>query len=120
MSSTSTTQSDSQDVVACEERPDSIGRSGSRCCCRLRNVADMQTRPVQAVHQRGEMRGGEPHHTIADLRPAERVMLETLPQKHRSGAVPRQNLQAVCSLRAEDKNRSRERIKAELLAHQRS
>src|SRR5215470_7814108 len=119
MSSTSTTQSDSLDVVAYQERLDSIRRTGSRCRCRLRNVADMQTRPVQAVHQRGELRGGEPHHTVADRRPAERVLLETFPQKHKSGAVPRQNLQTVCSLRAEDKNRSREGIKAELLAHQR-
>src|ERR1700757_1114441 len=120
MLSTSTTQSDSRDVVACDERPDSIGRSGSRCRCRLRNVVDMQTRPVQAVHQRGKLRGGEPHHTIADRRPAECVMLQTFPQHHQSGSVPNQNLQTVRSLRTEDKNRSRERIMAELLAHQRS
>src|SRR6516162_7438012 len=119
MSSTSTTQSNSRDVVACEERPDSIGRSGSRCRCRLHDVASLQSRPVQAIHQRGELRGGEPHHTIADRRPAERVMLQTFPQQHQSGPVPGQNLQAVRSLRTEDKNRSRERIMAELLAHQR-
>src|SRR5246500_5243977 len=120
MSCTSTTQSDSRDVVACDERSDSIGRSGSRCRCRLRNVVDMQTRPVQAVYQRGELRGGEPHHTIADRWPAERVLLQTFPQHHQSGSVPNQNLQTVRSLRTEDKNRSRERIMAELLRHQRS
>src|ERR1700751_4447090 len=119
MSCTSTTQSDSRDIVACDERSDSIGRSGSRCRCRLRNVVDMQTRPVQAVYQRGELRGGEPHHTIADRWPAERVLLQTFPQHHQSGSVPNQNLQTVRSLRTEDKNRSRERIIAELLAHQR-
>jgi hypothetical protein len=43
-------------------------------------------------------------------------MLETFPQKHQPGPVPGQNLQAVRSLRTEDKNRSRERIMAELLA----
>jgi hypothetical protein len=30
---------------------------------------------MHAVHQRGELRGGEPHHTIADRRPAERTPL---------------------------------------------
>src|SRR5215472_16012464 len=79
----------------------------------------MQTRPVQAVHQRGELRSGEPHHTIADRRPSECVLLQTFPQQHQSGPVPGHNLQTVCSLRTEDKNRSRERIMAELLAHQR-
>src|ERR1700747_3804078 len=119
MLSTSTTQSDSRIFWACDERPDSIGRSGSRCRCRLRNVVDMQTRPVQAIHQRGKLRGGEPHHTIADRWPAKRVMLKTFPQHPQYGSVPNQNLQTVRSLRTEDKNRSRERIMAELLAHQR-
>src|SRR6201987_536144 len=116
---TSDTQSDSRDIVACGERPDSIGRRGSRCRCRLRDVAAMQAPPIHAVHQRGELRGGEPHHTIADRRPAERVLLQTFPQQHQPGSVPNQNLQTVRSLRTEDKNRSRERIMAELLAHQR-
>jgi transposase-like protein len=112
-------QADSRGTVECEVRLDSISRSASRCRGGLRDVAHMQTRPVQAIHQRGKLRGREPHHTIADRWPAERVMLETFPQKHQPGPVPSQNLQAVRSFRTKDKNRSRKRIMAELLAHQR-
>src|ERR1700680_1104058 len=79
----------------------------------------MQTRPVQAVHQRGKLRCAQSHHAIADRWPSERTMLQTFPQQHQSGSVPGQNLQTVPSLRTEDKNRSREGIMAELLAHQR-
>jgi hypothetical protein len=33
----------------------------------------------ELIRLRGELRGGEPHHTIADRRPAERVLLKTFP-----------------------------------------
>ncbi len=65
-------QADLRGAVKCEVRPDSIGRSTSRCRGGLRDVAHMQARPIQAIHQRGKLRGGEPHHAIADRRPAER------------------------------------------------
>src|SRR5262252_8684503 len=45
--------------------------------------------------------------------------MHVVPQQHQSRPVPGHNLQTVCSLRTEDKNRSREWIMAELLAHQR-
>src|SRR5215472_284679 len=116
---TSGTQSDSGSVVDCGEQPDSIGRRGSQCRCRLRDVAGMQPRPIQTVHQRGELRCAQPHHAVADRRPTEGTLLQPLPQQHQPGPVPGQDLQTVRPLRAEDENRARERIMAELLLHQR-
>src|ERR1700747_630182 len=115
---TSGTQSDSGPVVDCGEQPDAIGRRGSRCRCRLRDVVGMQPRPIQTVHQGGELRCAQPHHAVGDRRPTEGTLLQPLPQQHQPGLVPGQDLQTVRPLRAEDENRARERIMAELLLHQ--
>ena len=72
----------------------------------------MQARPVHPVDERGELRGRQPHHAVADRRPAERALLEPLPEQHQAGPVPGQNLQPVRPLRAEDEDRPRERIAA--------
>jgi hypothetical protein len=79
----------------------------------------MQPRPIQAIDQRRELRGGEPHHAVADRRPAERTLLQPLPEQHQSGPVPSQNLEAVRSFRTEDEDRSREWIMPQLFLHQR-
>ena len=79
----------------------------------------VQTRPIHAVHQRGELRSAQTHHSIADRRPPERPVLQPLPEQHQSGPVPGQDLQTVRPLRTEDEDRSRERILPQLLAHQR-
>src|SRR5215467_5678687 len=118
MSPTSGTQSDSRAVVDGKEQPESIGRRGSQCRCRLRNVAGMQPRPIQAVHQRGKLRCAQPHHAVGDRRPTEGTLLQPLPQQHQPGPVPGQDLQTVRPFRPEDENRARERIMLELLLHQ--
>ena len=55
----------------------------------------MQTRPVQAVDERGELRGRQPHHAVADRRPAKRPLLEALPIQNQARPVPGQDLQPV-------------------------
>ena len=86
----------------------------SRRGLRRRNIPRMKTRPVQAVDERGELRSRQPHHAVADRRPAKRALLEPLPAQDQARSVPGQNLQTVRSLRAKDENRSGERIALKL------
>src|SRR5271165_1525787 len=79
----------------------------------------MQPRPIHSVNEHGELRWRQPHHTVSDRRPPEGTMLEPLPEQHQPGPIPSKDLQPVCALRAEHKNRPAERILLELLAHQR-
>ena len=55
------------------------------------NVARVKTRPVQTVDERGELRGRQTHHAVADRRPAKRALLEPL--------VTHQGKQTIPSLR---------------------
>jgi len=70
----------------------------------------MKARPIQSVDERGQLRGREPHHAIADRRPSKRALLEPLPNKHKPGSIAGQNLQTICFFRAEDENRPQEGI----------
>jgi hypothetical protein len=79
----------------------------------------MQARPVQAVDERGELRGRQPHDTVADWRPAKPPFLKPLPIQNQTRSVPGQNLQPVRPLRAEDKDCPGERITLKLLLRQR-
>jgi hypothetical protein len=72
----------------------------------VRDIARVQARPIHSVDECGELRSAQPHHPIADRRPAERPLLEPLPQQHQAGPVPGQDLQAIRSLRPEDEDRS--------------
>ena len=67
----------------------------SRRRLRRCNVARVKTRPVQTVHERGQLRGRQTHHAVADRRPAKRPLLESFPVQNQAGAVPGQNLQPV-------------------------
>ena len=93
-------------------QPDSIGHSFYDAAARARDVMRVKTRPIQSVDERGELRSREPHHAVADRRPAKRAVLKPLPEQHQAGPVPGQDLQPIRSLRAEDEDRARERIVA--------
>ena len=49
----------------------------------------MKARPIQSVDERGELRSREPHHAVADRRPAKRALLEPLPKQHQARTRPR-------------------------------
>src|SRR5271165_5307835 len=78
----------------------------------------MQARPVHPVDKRRKLRCSQSHHAVADRRPPERPVLQPLPEQHQAGPIPRQDLEPVRPLRAEDEDRPRERILPKLLAHQ--
>ena len=52
-------------------------------------------RPVEALDQRGELRGRQPHDAVADRRPAKRPFLKALPIQNQARPVPGQDLQPV-------------------------
>ena len=79
----------------------------------------MQTRPVQAIDERRELRGRQPHDAVADRRPAKRPFLKALPIQNQARPVPGQDLQPVRPFRAEDENRPGERIASKLFLRQR-
>ena len=91
----------------------------SRRRLRRKNVARVKARPVQSIDERGQLRGRQTHHSVADRRPAKRPFLKALPIQNQAGAVPGQNLQPVRPLRAKDEDRPRERIALKLVLRQR-
>ena len=91
----------------------------SRRRLRRCNVARVKTRPVQTVHERGQLRGRQTHNAVADRRPAKCPLLESFPVQNQAGAIPCQNLQPVRPLRAKDEDRPRERIALKLVLRQR-
>ena len=78
----------------------------------------MQARPVEAVDERGELRGRQPHDAVADRRPAKRPFLKALPIQNQARPVPGQDLQPVRPFRAEDEDRPGERIALKLFFRQ--
>src|SRR5262249_49253446 len=73
----------------------------------------------QSVDEGGELRSREPHHAVADRRPAKGALFKSLPEQHQPGPVPGQDLQPIRPLRPENEDRARERIVPQLLAYQR-
>src|SRR5438874_8891173 len=74
---------------------------------------------VLPVNERGELRCGQSHHAIADRRPPEGPVLQSFPEQHQAGPVPRQNFYSVGSFASKYKNCPRKRILTERFAHQR-
>ena len=73
-------------------------------------LCGLNARPIQPVEQSGELNRRQLHHAVHDRRPAERSLLQLLPDQHQAAAVPDQYLQAVAALGAIDNDRTRERI----------
>jgi hypothetical protein len=65
-----TTEPDSRAIVIGIAIADSLCRSTSRDRSLRRNIARVQSGPIQSVDQRGELRGAQPHHAVADRRNA--------------------------------------------------
>jgi hypothetical protein len=53
-----------------------------------RTVCAVDAPPIEAIDQRAELGGGQPHHAVVDCRPAKRAALELLVHQAQSGAVP--------------------------------
>src|SRR3954451_4265260 len=67
----------------------------------------LNPRPVEAIEQRGKLHRRERHHPVHDRRPAERTVLQLLPDQHQAAAVPDQDLHPVAALGAVDNDRTR-------------
>src|SRR5690606_15796836 len=75
--------------------------------------------PVEACKQRLELGMAQRHQAVPDAGPGEAVFLQTLIGHHHAAAIPVDQLQPVRPARPEDKDRSCERVLAQLVLHQR-
>src|SRR5215212_10015266 len=73
----------------------------------------LNPRPIKAIEQRGKCHRRQRHHPVHDRRPAERAVLQLLPDQHQATAVPDQDLHPVAALGAVDNDRTRKRILSE-------
>ena len=69
---------------------------------RPRNRASPHPPPVEALEESLELGLAEPHHTVLDPGSGEAALLETFVGRNKPAPVPRQGLQSVTSLGAED------------------
>jgi hypothetical protein len=75
--------------------------------------------PVESLDQRRRLGRGQLHHPVAEARPAEGSVLQSLGDEHQAGPVPQQQLEPVSPLAAEHEHNPREGIALKLLLHQR-
>src|SRR4051812_49432993 len=75
-------------------------------------------RPIEAINQHRELRGGQSNDPALDRRPGEAPLLEPLGREDQTGAVKSQDLHAIGSLGSEDKDRPRIRVLAQALGHE--
>src|SRR5277367_1536632 len=86
---------------------------------RLENpLCGLNTRPIEPVEQSSELDRRQLHHPVHDRRPAERTLLQLLPDQHKPAGIPHQYLHAVASLAAPDDDRARERVFGQHLLRQ--
>src|SRR5580692_4678403 len=81
-------------------------------------LCGLNTRPIEPVEQSSELNRRQPHHPVHDRRPAERTLLQLLPNQHKPAGIPDQYLHAVASLAAPDDNRATERVFGQYLLRQ--
>src|SRR6516162_8307316 len=60
--------------------------------------------PIESIQQHGELRCTQMNDTVADRRPGKPTLLQPLRDQHHAAAVPRQQLDPVRTLRAENKH----------------
>src|ERR1700729_2355693 len=58
--------------------------------------------PIQPLQQSRELRRREPHHSIAQGRPAERALFQPLDRQNQARAVPEQQFHPIAAFGAED------------------
>ena len=91
----------------------------SRLQRRRRLACLMHPAPIEAFHQRRELRRGQPDHSIVDLRPAERAVFQPLGKQTHACAIPVDQLHPIGALRPEHIDGPRERVGPHRLAYQR-
>src|SRR3954453_6776147 len=75
-------------------------------------------RPIEAIHQHRELRGGQSNDPALDRRPGEAPLLEPLGREDQTGAVKGQDLHPIGSLGSKDEDRSRIGVLAQALGHE--
>src|ERR1700677_335862 len=83
-------------------------------------LCGLNTRPIEPVEQSSELDRRQLHHPVHDRRPAERPLLQLLPDQHKPAGIPDQYLHTVASLAAPDDDHARERVFGQHLLRQSS
>src|SRR5580698_7651140 len=81
-------------------------------------LCGLNTRPIEPVEQSSELDRRQPHHSVHDRRPAERTLLQLLPDQHKPAGIPDQYLHTVAALAPPDDDRARERFFGQYLLRQ--
>src|ERR1700722_623216 len=76
-------------------------------------------RPIQTLQQRDELPRRQPHHPLAQRRPAKRALFETLGRQNQARAVPEQQLHPVGPLGSKYIDHAAERVRAQRLVNHR-
>ena len=74
-------------------------------------------RPIQALQQRDELPRCQPHHPLAQRRPAKRALFETLGRQNQARAVPEQQLHPIGPLGSKHIDHAAERVRAQRLVN---
>src|ERR1700735_4336244 len=75
--------------------------------------------PIQPLQQSRELRRREPHHSIAQRRPAERALFQPLDRQNQARAVPEQQFHPIAAFGAEDIDHPAVGVCAQRLPNQR-